>query len=84
MTEKSRKISESRLFSAFIMAALTVTLLVSIQAFTTGNGPRDLTMPVALATTDSSSCIACHTDASVIERMAFVVEESDEPAAEGG
>jgi hypothetical protein len=84
MTVKSRKITESRLFSAFIMAALTVTLLVSIQAFTTGSGPRGLTMPVALATTDSSSCIACHTDASVIERMAFVAEETDEPAAGGG
>ena len=84
MTEKSRKISESRLFSAFIMAALTVTLLVSIQAFTSESGPRGLTMPVAIAATDSSSCIACHTDASVIEQMASVVETSDEPAAEGG
>jgi hypothetical protein len=38
MTVKSGKIRESRLFSAFIMAFLTLVLLAGIQTLTTASG----------------------------------------------
>ncbi|MEN1761906.1 hypothetical protein [Anoxynatronum sibiricum] len=83
MADKSPKLYESRWVSAFLMTALSVAVLVGIHTLTTDSGPKEPTSPVSIAPTDSSSCIACHTDAAVIEAMAVMAEDGGH-GGEGG
>lgn len=83
MTQQSSKISSNRFLSALIMAALSAVLLFGVHTFITGSGPKEPTTPIAIAPTDSSSCVACHTDATVIESMAVIVDDGGH-GGEGG
>ena len=83
MAGKTSKLINNRIVSASIMAVLTLLLLAGVQALVTGSGPKDPTTPIAISPTDSSNCIACHTDAAVIESMAVIVDDGGH-GGEGG
>lgn len=83
MAQRFGNIRDNRFLSALIMAALTVVLLFGVHTLTTGSGPQEPTTPISIAPTDSSSCIACHTDETVIESMAVLVDDGGH-GGEGG
>ncbi|SMP41439.1 hypothetical protein [Anoxynatronum buryatiense] len=83
MADKSLKLYENRWVSALLMTVLSVAVLAGVHTLTTGSGPKEPTTPVSIAPTDSSSCIACHTDATVIETMAVMAEDGGH-GGEGG
>ncbi len=83
MSQGSGKISSNRMISALVMAMLAVALLFGIHSLTAGSSNKGPTTPIAMAPTDSSSCIACHTDAGIIESMAVLVDDGGH-GGEGG
>ncbi len=83
MVQRSSNVSENRFLSALIMAVLTLVLLFGVHTLTAPPTPLDPITPVAITPTDSSSCIACHTDADVIENMAVLVDDGGH-GGEGG
>lgn len=83
MADSSPKRSENRWLSALLMFGLSVAVLAGVHTLTTESGPKAPTTPVSIAPTDSSSCIACHTDASVIEAMAVISDDGGH-GGEGG
>lgn len=83
MAKQSSTIRDNRLLSALIMVVLTVVLLFGVHTLTSVSGPQEPTTPISIAPTDSSSCIACHTDEAVIEGMA-VLEDDGGHGGEGG
>lgn len=83
MSQTPIKKGNNRMISALVMVVLAVVVIFGIHSLTTGNSPEEPTTPIAIAPTDSSSCIACHTDAGIIENMAELVDDGGH-GGEGG
>ena len=83
MSQNPGKKRNNQLIGALVMVALAVVILFGIHSLTTGSSPEGPTTPIAIAPTDSSYCIACHTDAGIIESMAVLVDDGGH-GGEGG
>jgi len=83
MSQNAGKKGSNRLISAFVMVVLAAVVIYGINSLTTGSNPEEPTAPIAIAPIDSSSCVACHTDAGIIENMAELVDDGGH-GGEGG
>jgi len=83
MAASSGKITNNRFISAAIVTILSAAVIFGIHSFLVGSGPLEPTTPIAIEPVDSGSCIACHTDADAIERLA-VLDEDGGHGGEGG
>lgn len=83
MSQNPGKKSSNRMISALVMVVLAAVVVYGIHSLTTGSSPEGPTTPIAIAPTDSSNCIACHTDAGIIENMAELVDDGGH-GGEGG
>lgn len=83
MAAKPGIVSNNRLVSAAAITLVSIAVIFGIHFLLVGSGPLEPTTPIAIEPIDSSNCIACHTDAEAIERLA-VLDEDGGHGGEGG
>ena len=75
---------QNRLLSALVIIAISVVVLTGYRLSSEKTTiAKSITTPIDMEAIDSSNCIVCHTNESVIASMAVISDASDH-AAEGG